>query len=60
MPQLAPADAANIIREKFNSGYAICRNDPGLADLFDAISADPKVEATVSESWVLFDLGKER
>ena len=60
LPQTAPADAATIIREKSNSGYAICRNDPGLADLFDAISADPKVEATVSESWVLFDLGKER
>jgi hypothetical protein len=60
LPQLAPPDAAEIIREKFNSGYAICRNDPGLANLFDALAADPRVEATVSESWVLFDLGKGR
>ena len=53
----APPDSAEIIRRQFNCRFAICPRVPVLEEFFNAIYEDPAVKTTVTDKWVLFDLG---
>jgi hypothetical protein len=55
----APADAAAIVRQRFDSRFVVCQDYPALWPFFNALAAGPGVKTLLSNGkWLLFDLGE--
>jgi hypothetical protein len=58
IPRQATPDSAQLIRQRFNSRYVLCRNIEKWRPFMLDLSVTPGVKSFVVDNlWVLFDLG---